>query len=118
MKQLIEFAKMRAGELVKLGYMKHNPRGHGENLGIKMGSAVGKTRPCKESVKMWYDEISQYKGVFAPETSHYSQVVWKKTTKVGCAEGPSKNKIFTVCSYMPPGNTNGQFSKNVLKKSG
>ncbi|BBN05552.1 pathogenesis-related protein 1 [Marchantia polymorpha subsp. ruderalis] len=39
----------------------------------------------------------------------YTQVVWKKTTKLGCASSrcPTGGTI-TVCSYNPPGNFVGQ----------
>tara|TARA_R100000935_G_scaffold21876_4_gene40479 strand:+ start:26596 stop:27546 length:951 start_codon:yes stop_codon:yes gene_type:complete len=39
---------------------------------------------------------------------HYTQIVWKKTTKVGCAVTINENgKYILVCNYDPPGNFNG-----------
>ncbi|KAH7915359.1 PR-1-like protein [Hygrophoropsis aurantiaca] len=56
-----------------------------------------------------------------PQYSHWTQVVWKSTTHVGCAVqtcngmfeakyGPAK---FYVCEYSPPGNYVNEFSNNV-----
>ncbi|KAL1305242.1 hypothetical protein AAFC00_002157 [Neodothiora populina] len=61
---------------------------------------------------------------------HFSQVVWKSTTQVGCATvdcsakglqnvGSNVAPYFTVCNYGPPGNYLGQFGTQVgasLKK--
>ncbi|TID20294.1 putative effector 14 [Venturia nashicola] len=54
---------------------------------------------------------------------HFTQIVWKGTTKVGCATyhcdgglantGGNVSPDFTVCNYQSPGNYIGQFAKNV-----
>ena len=68
---------------------------------------------------MWYDEVKNYNynnPVFSGSTGHFTQVVWKSSTKLGCGIGvASNNNIYGVCNYSPPGNVQGQFALNVLK---
>jgi len=42
--------------------------------------------------------------------THYTQVVWKKTKKIGCGinrSAPGKWKVLVVCNYDPAGNNGG-----------
>ncbi|KAJ3669501.1 hypothetical protein LUZ60_011451 [Juncus effusus] len=41
---------------------------------------------------------------------HYTQVVWRSSTQIGCAKVVCDNNggIFIICSYSPPGNYAGQ----------
>ena len=85
--------------------------GPGEN--IAGGYASGDT-PEKRVYNGWGDE----KADFNPATKqcldgkicgHYTQIVWRNTTKVGCAITVNDNgKYILVCNYDPPGNYNGQ----------
>jgi hypothetical protein len=61
---------------------------------------------------------------------HFSQVVWKATTHVGCAtqycpgglsaDTPLVNvpPYFTVCNYREVGNMGGEYASNVQKPLG
>jgi len=70
-----------------------------------------------EAVDRWYDEIactspkgkvaSLSQGVCRP--GHYTQVVWKSTTKLGCGYAND----MTVCMYGPAGNYRGKFDDQV-----
>ena len=91
---------------------------------------------------MWYDEIKDYDYknpgfsmskklltflvkiglqnlyLFLIETGHFTQVVWKSSTELGCGISvDSNNRIVGVCNYNPPGNYMGQFDSNVLPAS-
>lgn len=73
---------------------------------------------CKEAVEMWYNEISDYdfnNPTFKSGTGHFTQVVWKSSTGVGCgiAKGNGATNAFVSCNYTPPGNFMGQFAENV-----
>jgi len=62
---------------------------------------------------MWYAEVSKSnKGLvssFSGSTGHYTQIVWRSTTAIGCGTSGS----LLVCQYGPPGNHRGKFDKNV-----
>jgi hypothetical protein len=85
---------------------------------------------------MYNDEIDYFPtpyGSASPIMSdfekwgHFSQIVWKGTTHVGCATvmcdqlgnvDSSSSMPFTVCNYSPPGNYDGEYADNVLAPLG
>merc|ERR1719335_256416 len=79
----------------------------GENL------AMGSRITGEQAVKMWYDEIKLTRGglvsSFTSGTGHYTQVVWRETTDLGCATYGQ----LLVCQYGIGGNMGGQFTRNV-----
>ena len=44
---------------------------------------------------------------------HFTQVVWKSTTKVGCGFSTCGDNDLLVCNYSPAGNFAGQYLENV-----
>ncbi|KAI0639329.1 hypothetical protein C8Q77DRAFT_53695 [Trametes polyzona] len=60
----------------------------GENLAAGTGNSYG----IQSAVKSWTDEVSEY-DPNNPQPSHFTQVVWKASTQVGCAV-QSCNGIF------------------------
>lgn len=98
----------------------HNPKrgNHGENIAA---STPGHWMPATV-VQDWAAEASFYdygKNTCAPGElcGHYTQIVWRSTTQVGCAKKVcTKNSPFSgspqwdfwVCNYAPPGNYAGQ----------
>ena len=91
----------------------------GENLGYGYPTSTA-------LVDAWYDEVANYnysKPGFSLKTGHFTQVVWKGTTKVGCGVQTCNNFFrgakFYTCNYSPYGNViganNKYFIENVLK---
>ncbi|SEM42257.1 CAP family protein [Nonomuraea pusilla] len=99
---------------------------YGENMS-SFGSAMpGRVGSCADAVKGWYGEISVYDHD-APDTienarkaGHFSQVVWKSSTQLGCGRATVTDsgwlKTYIVCNYSPAGNRPGEFRSNVPRR--
>ena len=73
-----------------------------------------------KATQSWYDEIKDYSFArpgFSAATGHFTQVVWKGSSKlgVGIAFADNGRKAIVVANYSPPGNYQGQFPQNVLQ---
>jgi uncharacterized protein YkwD len=79
----------------------------GENLAMGYSSDI-------QAMDAWYMEFTAYRGDWSPQTGHFSQMVWKGTTEIGCAATQCPSGRFLVCRYLPQGNVIGQFKENVL----
>lgn len=87
---------------------------NGENL------AEGFTN-ISSAVDAWGNERARYsfhKPGFSEVTGHFTQLVWKHTTSVGCGRVNcnGKNDVegwFLVCEYWPPGNVGGEYLREV-----
>lgn len=70
----------------------------------------------------WYSEIKDHSFGVEPRstgTGHFTQVVWKDSKNLGVGVSKnSKNQVFVVCNYDPPGNYVGQYAQNVPKVGG
>jgi hypothetical protein len=67
----------------------------------------------------WYNEVQQYNfgsPGYSATTGHFTQVVWKNTTAMGCGFAFTSDcqSIYGVCQYTPAGNYLTQFEENVL----
>jgi len=85
-----------------------NPK-YGENLYW----ASGFVPTTKQVVDAWGNEVKDYtyatnKCAAGKVCGHYTQVVWKDTTSVGCGKATCGTAQVWVCNYNPPGNWVGQ----------
>ena len=103
----------------------------GENLAASTSTeALNVLAPSR--VDSWYAEIANYdfnNPGFGQNTGHFTQVVWRKSTTLGCGvakcppgnfgfntSNPNDQATFLVCRYAPGGNTTGEYPANVLPK--
>lgn len=82
-----------------------------------MAAGTGNGYSIASAVKSWTDEVSEY-NPNSPVPSHFTQVVWKASTQVGCAVAQCDGIFaasfgkahFHVCEYRSQGNVIGQFA--------
>jgi hypothetical protein len=103
--------------LAAAGRLIHSPRasrpGQRENLSW---AQRGLLTP-EQLADMWVLEKRYFvPGVFPAvsrtgswrDVSHYTQMIWRTTTRFGCAIHSSPSWDFLICRYSPPGNADGR----------
>lgn len=112
---LISFARSYSSQLSRNNQFQHsNKKGMGENLAMNHGRDCGEM--AKKMFWQWYEEKSLFdfnNGGFSGATGHFTQVVWKSTTHLGCGVAFKGTKAIGSCNYSPSGNYRGQFRQNV-----
>lgn len=87
--------------------------GQGENLWMGTAGFYSYT----DMVKAWGEEQQYFIGGTFPDVSstgnwsdvgHYTQLVWRETTEVGCGMATAGGNNILVCRYNPPGNFIGE----------
>lgn len=111
-------ARAYAAQMAQSGRFEHSPlpRGtptQGENLWTGTRGAYS----YREMVGHWVAERRFYVALPVPNSSnsgrfgdvgHFTQIVWRGTQEVGCAEASSPSDDYVVCRYLPAGNVAGQ----------
>jgi uncharacterized protein YkwD len=105
-----------ANQLASMGgrTLQHS-QGSGEGENLWMGTSGYFSH--QKMVDGWGEEKQYYKAGTFPDVSttgnwadvgHYTQIVWRNTTEVGCAIGTAGGNDILVCRYSKPGNYMGQ----------
>ena len=107
-------AAVWARQLSRQGRLVHERQSiEGENL---WRGTVG-AFDYEDMVDDWANERADYQPGLFPEVSrtgnwrdvgHYTQMVWRDTSQVGCAMAQDRQWDYLVCRYSPPGNWSGQ----------
>ncbi|XP_069477326.1 cysteine-rich secretory protein LCCL domain-containing 1 [Ambystoma mexicanum] len=106
---------------------EHGPASLLPSIGQNLGAHWGRFRPPTFHVQAWYDEVRDYTFPYpqecnpycpfrcsGPVCTHYTQVVWATSSRIGCAINLCHNMnvwgqiwpkaIYLVCNYSPKGN--------------
>lgn len=111
---LANHAQEWADYLASSGEFKHS-QGTGEGENLWMGSSGNFS--YTQMIETFGNEKQYFIGGLFPDISstgdwqdvgHYTQVVWRDTTEVGCAITSANGNDILVCRYSPPGNFSGQ----------
>ena len=103
--------------LASLGRLQHSPRANrpGQRENLWRGTR-GAFSP-EQMVANWVEEKAYFQAGLFPyvsstgnwsDVAHYTQIIWRSTTRVGCATHASGNTEYLICRYSPPGNTDGK----------
>ena len=104
-------AQQWADHLAEIGELVHS--GSGQNLAM----AAAGTQTLTQLVDLWGSEQANFTNGDFPDISttgnwedvgHYSQIIWRSTTKVGCGFAEDYGRDVLVCDYDPPGNVMGE----------
>ena len=111
---LAQSAQQWANQLAQLDLMKHSGTdGVGENLAMWRSGKASLTK----LVDLWGAEKQYFVHADFPSVTatgdwekvgHYTQLVWKDTTDVGCGLATGGGNDFLVCQYSPRGNIFGE----------
>lgn len=107
-----------ARTLAATGNFRHadqpiGPGREGENLFTGTRDAYA----YREMVDLWVAEQKDFVNRPTPgfsrsgrweDVAHYTQIVWRGTTRVGCALASNATDDYLVCRYSPPGNVVGE----------
>lgn len=109
--ELETYAQNYADQYDCSGTLVHSGGPYGENLALGYG--------IEGAVDAWYSEIKYYNynnPGFSEDTGHFTQLVWKSSTEVGCGVKSCGGVWgdYVVCSYNPAGNVIGEFPENVM----
>ncbi|KAM4592677.1 cysteine-rich secretory protein LCCL domain-containing 2 isoform 1-T2 [Odontesthes bonariensis] len=109
----------------------HGPQDLLMSIGQNLAVHMGRSRSPGFHVQAWYDEVKDYIYPYAhecnpwcpercsgPMCTHYTQLVWATTSRVGCAVHMCprmnvwgdiwENAVYLVCNYSPKGNWIGE----------
>ncbi|XP_010596124.1 cysteine-rich secretory protein LCCL domain-containing 2 isoform X2 [Loxodonta africana] len=110
---------------------EHGPTSLLVSIGQNLAVHWGRYRSPGFHVQSWYDEVKDYTYPYPHECNpwcpercsgtmctHYTQIVWATTNKVGCAVHTCRrmnvwgdmweNAVYLVCNYSPKGNWIGE----------
>ncbi|CAN1284689.1 Basic form of pathogenesis-related protein 1 [Linum perenne] len=103
------YAESRVHENCEL---EHSGGPYGENIAEGYGDLQG-----ADAVKLWASEKTRYDhgsnscvgGRDDESCLHYTQIVWRKSVRLGCGRVKCDNGwVFVTCNYDPVGNIEGQ----------
>jgi pathogenesis-related protein 1 len=103
-------AQAWADQLASTRSFHHSNSRYGENIWAGTAGAYS----LDEMVTSWGDEKANFEyGTRSNSRNggvvgHYTQIIWRNSTEVGCGLASGGGTDYFVCQYNPPGNYVGQ----------
>ena len=103
--------------LIANGRFEHSPGASRPNQGENLWAGTASAFSFKQMVDGWINEKQFFRDGVFPDVSttgqwqdvgHYTQIIWRNTTKIGCGIASNAQRDVLVCRYSPPGNFIGQ----------
>jgi hypothetical protein len=116
---LARSARRWAEELGRQGTFEHAPPGERANgsQGENLWAGTRASFTPEAMVSGWIEEKKFFKpGVFphnsktgnVADVGHYTQLMWRRSTRVGCAIATAREEDVLVCRYSAAGNVLGE----------
>ncbi|URW74768.1 CAP domain-containing protein [Sphingomonas donggukensis] len=109
-----------AREMARTGRFEHSPQPRGmPNQGENLWTGTRGAYRYDEMAQHWIDEKRDFVNQVTPNFSrtgdyrdvgHYAQIIWSRTTRVGCAMASNARDDYLVCRYVPAGNVVGELT--------
>jgi uncharacterized protein YkwD len=115
---LADDARSYAETLARTGRFEHSPQPRGNPpQGENLWTGTRRAYSYQEMIGHWVAEGRFYRPLPVPQSSttgqfgdvgHYTQIVWRATREVGCADASNRTDDYVVCRYLPAGNVYGE----------
>jgi hypothetical protein len=114
---LARSARRWADHLAMTGRFEHAPENYAAPEGENLWAGTKGYFTPEAMVNAWIREKRFFRPGSFPDNSttgrvedvgHYTQLVWRATTEVGCAEAASAGEDILVCRYAEAGNYRGE----------
>lgn len=103
--------------LAAQGQLVHSPRASRPGIAENLWSGTAFAYTPESMVASWGEERANFRpGIFPAvsatgnwlDVAHYTQMIWRGTTRVGCALHRARHTDYLICRYSPSGNRDGQ----------
>ena len=114
---LAQGAAQWVATLAQTGAFDHSDRSTRPGIGENLAAGDRGAYPVEQLIAIWTSERALFvPGVFPNvsrdgnwfSVSHYTQMIWPSTTRIGCAMAASPREDLLVCRYSPRGNADGK----------
>lgn len=114
---LAQRASAYAQHLAATGTFQHSDRRLRRGIGENLWTGTRGAYSPEHMVGNWASEKRWYQAGMFPyvsrtgrweQVAHYTQIIWRGTTKVGCAVSSARGRDVLVCYYSPAGNVDGR----------
>lgn len=110
-------AAVWAQQMSVTGVFQHSDRKARPGVGENMWYGTRGAYSVEAMIGLWVNEKRNFvAGVFPNvsrtgnwfDVSHYTQMIWPTTQRIGCAIGSNARVDYLVCRYSPKGNVDGK----------